>query len=149
MDAVSRNTGTSGQKEYVKLRKQAHQDNTTGSWISFRAVRNELKQHINKTKKSFMTKALSSKRSKEVWRVVHRILHPSPQPIRACPNELNCHFANTAQRTLEVQPDKNDQLLSLLESLPDIDDSSFALKKVTPNEVIKLIKELRSDCSRC
>ena len=39
-----------------------------------------------------MTNALSSKRPKEVWKTIHRILHPSQQPITVYPE---CHqYAN-------------------------------------------------------
>ena len=129
------------------LRKQAHQDNSTESWRLFRSVRNELKCLINKTKKTFMRNALSSKRPKEVWRIIHRILHPNPQPIRECPNKLNGHFAQTAQRTIGTQPENTNQLYDLLKSLPNTDEPSFVLNKVKPDEVMTQIRELRSDCS--
>ena len=79
--------------------------------------------------------------------MIHQILHPNPQPIRACPNKLNGHFAQTAQRTIGTQPKNTKQLYDLLKSLPNTDDPSFVLNKVTPNEVMTQIRELRSDCS--
>ena len=51
-------------------------------------------------KRTFTLKALSFKRPKEVWRVIHwiLILHPSPQPLCGGPEELRMHFASTADR---------------------------------------------------
>ena len=129
------------------LRKQAHQDNSAESWQLFRPVQNELKCLVNKTKKTFMRRALSSKRPEDVWRVIHRILHPNPQPIRACPNKRKGHFAQTAQRTIGTQPENTNQLYDLLKCLPNTDNPSFVLNKVTPNEVMTQIGEMRSDCS--
>ena len=45
-----------------------------------------------------MVTALSSKRPTEVLKVIHRILNPSPQTLRIGPNNLNSHFATTAER---------------------------------------------------
>ena len=62
------------QLERNRLRMEAHSNNTSASWSAFRAVRNEIKSLINKTRKAFLSKALSSKRPKVVWRVIHRVL---------------------------------------------------------------------------
>ena len=48
--------------------------------------------------------ALSSKRSKEVWKIIHRVLHPNLKSLRADPNELNKYFISIATRTLGAKP---------------------------------------------
>ena len=43
-----------------------------------------------------MTNALSYKRPNEVWKTIHRIVHPSQQPITVYPDTK--HFASAAKR---------------------------------------------------
>ena len=62
------------QAERDKLRLDAHIANDDESWAAFRAIRNKIKVVIGKAKRSFFMTALSSKRPKEVWRVIHRVL---------------------------------------------------------------------------
>ena len=52
-----------------------------------------------------MANALSSKHPKEAWKVIHRVLHPSPKPLREDPEKLNRYFISTAARTLGTKPD--------------------------------------------
>ena len=51
-------------RDYV--RKEANQTNSSDAWAAFRAMRNEIKGLINKTRKAFLSRALSSKRPKDV-----------------------------------------------------------------------------------
>lgn len=81
-------------KRFQAHKKPPNEDN----WHTFREVRNKLKIVIKKAKRCFTIKALSSKRPKDVWKVIHRILNPSPRPLRADPNQLNSHFASTSER---------------------------------------------------
>ena len=78
-----------------KLRAQAHCSGTDETWTVFRAVYNRIKVVIGKAKRAFLNTALSSKRPKEVWWVVHRDIHPSPRPFLADPDQLNCYFIKT------------------------------------------------------
>ena len=94
------------QVEREKLGCEAHEKNTDDSWDAFREVRNKMKSAINKSKRSFITNALSSKRPKEVWRIIHRILHPSPKPLQADPDRLKEFFIKTNERTLGTKPDE-------------------------------------------
>ena len=50
---------------------------------------NRIKVVIGNAKRGFLNTSLSSKRPKEVWRVIHRVIHPSPMPIVADPDQLN------------------------------------------------------------
>ena len=91
--------------------------------------------------------ALSSKRPKEVWRVIHRVLNPSTNPLRADPDQLNKHFISTNERTLGTTPDATFDLLELAKSFPEHSQSSFKLCHATFEDVMKEIRHLRSDCS--
>ena len=68
------------QAERDKRRSEAHHKNNDESWAAFRTIRNKIKVVISKAKRSFLN-ALSSKRPKEVWRVIHRVLNPSTSPF--------------------------------------------------------------------
>ena len=41
---------------------------------------------------------------REVWKIIHRIPHPSHQPLWHDPDELNHHFALTTQRVTSTFP---------------------------------------------
>ena len=137
------------QAERDKLRLEAHNKNNDESWAAFRTIRNKIKVVISKAKRSFFIKALSSKRPKEVWRVIHRVLNPSTSPLRADPDQLNKYFIATNERTLGTLPDITSDLLELVRSLPEHPrlQRSFKLCRVTFEEVMKEIRHLRSDCS--
>ena len=81
------------QKERNKLRYLAHQTSSPSVWDKFREVRNKIRTKIKKVKREFIQKALSSKKPKELWNTIHRILNPTPQPIKADPDALNKHFS--------------------------------------------------------
>ena len=85
--------------ERDRLRKLAHErPNNEQAWTAFRKIRNEIKKVIRTTKATFYKKALSSKRPKEVWNTICRILHPSHKNIDADPITLNVHYNTTAVR---------------------------------------------------
>ena len=87
------------QQQCRLMRFEAHKHQSSEEkWNAFRGVRNQLKTVIKKAKRTFTIKALSSRRPKDVSKVIHRILHPSSQPLRADPSLLNSHFASTAER---------------------------------------------------
>ena len=134
------------QSERDHLRKQAHENGSEASWNTFREVRNKIKSVVNKARRLFLSKALSSKRPKEVWKVIHRILNPSPKPLRENPDELNRYFVSTATRIMGSEPDDSTDLLDFLHSLPE-HPTGFTFRKVTFEEVLKEINRLRSDSS--
>ena len=137
------------QAERDKLRLEAHNKNNDVSWAAFRTTRNKIKVVTGKAKRSFFLNALSSKRPKEVWRVIHRVLNPSTSPLRADPDQLNKYFIATNERTLGTSPDVTSDLLELARSLPEHPNvqRSFKLCHVTFAEVMKELRQLRSDCS--
>ena len=133
------------QVEREKLRREAREKNTDDSWDAFREVRNKLKSVINKSKRSFITNALSSKRPKEVWRIIHRILHPCPKPLRADPDRLNEFFIKTNERTLGTKPDERSDRIELVHSFsekPMPFRSSFKLRCVSRQDMDQEINKL-------
>ena len=135
------------QAERDKPRLDAHNANNDESWAAFRAIPKKIKVVIGKGKRSFFMTALSSKRPKQVWRIIHRVLNPSTSPPRADPDQLNKYFIATNERTLGITSDATSDLLELAESLPEHSQRSFKLCDVTFEDVVKEIHHLRSDCS--
>ena len=81
-----------------------------------------------------MERMLSSKKSKEVWKVIHRILHPNPQGITMQPDKLNNFFASTAERTIGINTHHVDDyasIINLIQSLPANVDNGFQIRTVT------------------
>ena len=97
-------------------------------------------------KRTFLTTALSSRWSSEVWRVIHRVLYPCPQPLRENPDTLNNYFISRTERTLSTEPDDINNH-DLIQRFPQHDGHSFMLRQVSPKEVIWEIGKLRMDCS--
>ena len=46
-------------------------------------ARNKLKYKIKTAKRELYKRAFSLKNPKDVWKVIHFILHPNPKPLRA------------------------------------------------------------------
>ncbi|KAK2558707.1 putative RNA-directed DNA polymerase from transposon X-element [Acropora cervicornis] len=136
------------QKKRNAARFTAHQTSTYAAWHEFRLVRNKLKSATT-AQKAFIEKALYSNKSREVWKVIHRVLKPSARPLRFDPDELNDFFAKTAQRTLETQATPIEDLMCLIANLPDVPSGGmhFQLSPVTSENFLQVIKNLLSDCS--
>ena len=124
-------------KERDTARYKAHNTRSDTKRDYFRSVRKKLKAAIQTVRKAFIEKALYSNKSSEVWKVIHRILQPSPKPLRFNPDELNGHFAFTAQRTLDVNTTPYVELTELIENLPDDSDdhTRFHISPVIREEV--------------
>ena len=135
------------QAERDKPRLDAHNTYDDESCAAFRAIPKKIKVVIGKAKRSFFMTALSSKRPKQVWRVIHRVFNPSTSPPRADPDQLNKYFNATNEMTLGTTPDATSDLLELAKSLPEHSQRSFKLCRVTFEDVMKEIHHLRSDCS--
>ena len=137
------------QKKRGSVRFTAHQTSTDAARHEFHSVRNRLRSAIRTARKTFIEKALYSNKSREVWKVIHRVLKPSARPLRFDPDELNDFFATTAQRTQETRATPTEDLTCLIDNLPDVPSGSmrFQLSPVTSEDVLQVIKNLRSDCS--
>ena len=81
-----------------EFRYNAYQTQSEDDWRKYRDVRNKLKKKIRTTKNNFYKNALNSNRSKEVWKIIHRILNRNQKNIVADPNTLNNHFVGNTKR---------------------------------------------------
>lgn len=133
-------------QERNKARSTAHETATNEDWKTFRDIRNKVKKTIKKEKADFYRKALSSKRPKEVWNIINKIIKPNHSKIDADPNELNNHFNTTAKRLLNCNAKSESFLKTLIDELPT-QENEFQLQQVTYREVYTSIKSLRDDCS--
>lgn len=134
------------QQERNRLRKAAHTTQLSTDWTLFRNVRNKLKKCINETKGSFYRKALSSKRPKEVWNVINRILHPNNKTIKHDPETLNNHFNTVAEKLTNRKSLTSTELHSLIKTFPD-NPQGFTIKPTTYNVVKTALNKIREDCS--
>ena len=66
------------------------------NWTNFRITRNELMKKIKNKKTSFYKSILTLKNTKEIWKIVHRVLNPSGKTPNAYTNELKKYFNETA-----------------------------------------------------
>ena len=132
-----------------KLRYTAHQTQSDEDWVLFRKIRNKLKSSIKSAKTTFLKKALSSKRTVDVWKIIHRILKPSPKTLQIDPETLNKHYLTTANRLLSAENESIEDLRILSQSLqPDCpNEHQFKLRKVTYKNVESQLKRIRMDCS--
>ena len=71
---------------------------TDENWETCRESRNKIKKAIKEKKTQFYRKVLSSKNSKEIWKVIHRILSPNMNTLQADPSALNVFFNKTTER---------------------------------------------------
>ena len=133
-------------RERDRLRQSAHTTKDQTAWNSFRNIRNEIKKIIRTAKSTFYKRALSSKRPKEVWNTIHRILHPNPQSIKADPDILNKHFNSTAQRLLNSKPKSASILNNLIKNFPE-NENAFCISEVSFSDTRKAVLGLRNDCS--
>ena len=135
------------QSQRNELRKKAHESDDPSLWDAFRSVRNNLKTKIRRVKKAFFDNAFSSRRPREIWKTIHRVLNPCPKPLQANPNDLNAFFSTTAERTLGRTIDNSDILDLISELDTNHEKCTFDLREVTQAEVLQEIKGLRADCS--
>ena len=98
-------------------------------------------------KKSFYQKVFASKQPKEVWKLIHRLLHPKKSKIDVSPSELNKHYQTTAARILGSKPTPIAEIKQLLRNSNNNIENEFNFHVVTHEEVLKELKSLRNDCS--
>ena len=90
------------------------------NWKHFRNARNKLKEKIQDIKTAFYKEILTLKNSKEIWKIVHRILSPSDKTLEADTNELNQYFNETGKRLTTIKPHSNDELKNLMKMLSNV-----------------------------
>ena len=129
-------------------RHEAHKNPTDKTWGTYIDYRNKIKKVIKEKKIQFYGKVLSSKNSKEIWKVTHRIVNPNMSTLQADPSALNEFFNKTAERLVTQNATTDGVILSHIDSLTSRHDS-FKLQKVTysKGDVLKSLKSLRNDCS--
>ena len=137
------------QQKCHQLRTLCHTTNRETDWNNFRNVRNKLKTKIKSTKSNFYRKALSSKKSSEVWKVFHKILNTNGKRIRINPNELNKHFSTTSKRLNGRNNADLHVLKHIINSMSpsSVNKPSFKLRSVSYKETLQEVKFIRNDCS--
>ena len=134
------------QRERHHWRHKAHKNPTDENWETYRELRNKIKKVIKENKTQFYRKFLSSKNSKEIWKVIQRILNPNMSTLQTDSSALNEFFCKTAERLVGQNATTDDVILSHTDSLTGTHDN-FKLQKLTYNDVLKSLKSLRNDCS--
>ena len=134
------------QYERDHWRHEAHKNPTDENWGTYRESKNKIKKAIKEKKTQFYRKVLSLKNSKEIWKVIHRILNPNMSTLEADPSTLNEFFNKTAEIRFGQNATTDDVILSHIDSLTSSHDS-IKLQKVTCNDILKSFKSLRNYCS--
>ena len=125
---------------------EVHKNPTGKSWGTCRESRNKIKKVIKEKTTQFYRKVLSSKNSKEIWKVILHILNPNMSTLKADPSALNEFFNKMAERLVGKNATTNEFMLSHTDLLTSSHDS-FKLHKVTYNYVLKSLKSLQNNCS--
>ena len=128
------------QKQRDKYRLLPHNIPSNENWITFRNARNKLKKKIKDTITAFHKKILTLENSKEIWKIVHRILKPSDKTLEADTNELNKCFNQTGKRLTRTEPHSNAELV-------ENHIGSYQLQTVLYEDVEQCLRPLRNDCS--
>ena len=104
------------------LRKKSSKTNSADevSRPEYCHLRNVLKRKITSAKRNFYKRAFSLRNPKEDLKVIPSVLHPSPKPLRASPDELNVHFASTTERVTGGKPEAAEYLWTFINTLPKI-----------------------------
>ena len=127
------------QKKRGNYRYLAHHSPTEENWTKFRDIRNKLKSKIKETKTAFHKKILSSKNSKEIWKVVHSILKPNDNTLKVDTNKLNKYFNDTTSRLVSRKSMSKKELTGLIDSFNDT-ENAFQLQPATYENIEKCIK---------
>ena len=105
----------------------------------YRKSKVRYKKLIKTTKGSFLQKTLTSKKSKEVWDAVNRVINPPKNRIRQNTSDLNNYFTTLASNLSgkENEPLNKSEILQLLERVPD--SNAFTINYTTYDEVQKIV----------
>ena len=114
---------------------------TTKSW---KQLETNSKSQSRKQRKHFLRNCSLTKIISETWRAINKILHPNPLTVKVNPGEVNSYFNQTSTRTTGGEAWRITD--EFLRTLPE-QRRTFDLRGVTYNDVMKVINNLRSDCS--
>ena len=132
-------------------RSEAHQSQNPSIWEKFKEIKRAIKKAVRSAKSTFYRKALSTNNPKEVWKIIHGILHPPAKRVNFNPAELNKYFATIASVTLKKKAIPRNETSQFINSLPETlkDDTSdcFHLHRTSYQNVLKQLKLLRNDIS--
>ena len=132
-------------------RSEAHQSQNPSIWDKFKETKRAIKKAVRRAKSTFHRKALSKNNPKEVWKIIHGILHPPAKRVNFNPAELNKYFATIASVTLKKKAIPRNETSQFINSLPETrkDDNSdcFHLHRTSYQNVLKQLKLLRNDIS--
>ena len=95
---------------------------------------------IKYTKTSLYKKILTSKNTKEICKIVHRILNHSEKILKADRNKLKKYFNETATRLIANKICSKDKPKNLTESFPDY----LYIKIMDSSYTVFCVKTLRS-----
>ena len=134
---------------------EAHQSSNPSTWDKFKEDKRAIKKAMRRAKSSFYRKALSINNPKEVWKILHGILHPPAKRSTFKPAELNKYFATIANVTLKKKAVPRNETTQFINSLPetqkdddsDSDSGCFHLQHTSYEHVLKQLKLLRNDTS--
>ena len=125
-------------------RFEAHQSQNPSIWDKFKETKREIKKAVRRAKSTFNRKTLSKNNPKEVWKIIHGILHPPVKRVKFNPVELNKYFATIASVTLKKEAIPRNETCQFINSLPETqkDDNSdfFHLHRTSYQNVLKAIK---------
>ena len=131
-------------------RFEAHKSRDSSIWDTFRQNKRDIKRAIRHAKSDFYRNALSKKKPKKVWKIIHSVLHPPPTRCTFSPSELNNYFVEIAGKILNKEPTQPSKILEFIESLPNSSRENgavFQLRQVSYENVLKQLKALRNDTS--
>ncbi|XP_057299344.1 uncharacterized protein LOC130629967 [Hydractinia symbiolongicarpus] len=123
-------------------RKKAQEDPNYKN--DYKEKRTNYRKTLKEIKNSFFKKSLSSKDQKSVWNTIHRILSNQKTRIKHDPSEMNEYFSNLAANLTGKS--------NVESTLPDDiktteNEQSFKIQHTTYNEINKILKNLKNDCS--
>ena len=91
---------------------------------------------------------MTSKNTKDVWKVIHRILNPKNTTLEGNVNDINKFFNTTAAHVTGKQPVKTCDICRTITTVPENSTTEqFEPQTTNSDEVLKIIKSLRNDFS--
>ena len=86
------------------------------------------------------------KKTKEIWKIVHRILNPSEQPLNVDTVKLNRYVDEPTTRLISSKTHSRDEFKNLMKSFPE-KNNKFQFHTVSCEDIALSLKLLRNNCS--